>query len=200
MNPGQQLTLADSVQVLGAQMDLMGLKLSRDITPENYEALCLFLGSAHESLKFAIGDAIVQGEELFGEEMYGYTESLGLSEQQRWQYIRVAEMIPRSRRMEGLSWSHHRVVCSMKDAADQSMWLKRAKKEKWSKVELEEAIKAEKGGSEKTKVREHERRSPMAVERIIIAAGHVRENAELQDDGSYIVPEGPMAELEKALE
>lgn len=88
------------------------------LTRDEYEQLGRTLGRVHESLRWAIGDYILRGEELFGQEAYQLTESLGISPESRQQYVRVAQAIPRPRRRGELTWSHHRAISTI--AGDES--------------------------------------------------------------------------------
>src|SRR5262245_16804 len=92
----------------------IGLKISDpDLPYSTFEDVCSLLGVLHEAVRFAIGDAIVQGEALYGEEAYQAIEALNLSEESRREYVRVALRVPRSRRRKTLSWSHHRAVAAL---------------------------------------------------------------------------------------
>src|SRR3990172_9900163 len=55
-----------------------GLYLDDPALPyERFEAVCALLGQWHESIRFALGDAILLGEALYGEQAYQAIESLG---------------------------------------------------------------------------------------------------------------------------
>lgn len=104
----------------------IGLRLlDPDLSLERFTDLCWTLGRFHEAVRFAIGDALIQGEELYGAEAFQAFEALQLSEDAMMEYRRVASKVPRARRRKGLSWSHHRAVASLEPPA-QKEWLKRA--------------------------------------------------------------------------
>ena len=84
------------------------------LTYSRYEEICTFLGVVNTEVRFAIGDAILMGPELFGDEAYQAMENLQLSEAGRQEYARVSSKIPPSLRRKNLSWSHHRAVASIK--------------------------------------------------------------------------------------
>jgi len=105
-----------------------------------FEHLCGVLGALHEAVRFAIGDAIIQGEHLFGESAYQAFERFQLSEEAMKEYVRVAQRVPRSRRKKGLSWSHHRAVAALEPAA-QKEWLKRAADEEMSHHDMRAALR-----------------------------------------------------------
>jgi hypothetical protein len=122
-------------------LSAIGLKLTDpDLPFARFEELCFMLGRFHEAVRFAIGDAILIGEKLYGEEVYQALEQLHLSEDGRREYLRVSERVPRSRRRRDLSWSHHRAVAALEPAA-QKEWLKRASEEGMSHAEMRDALR-----------------------------------------------------------
>jgi hypothetical protein len=138
------LVLLDELKQAGAISEI-GLHLSDpNLSYERYEALCYYLGRLNEMVRFAIGDTIILGEQLFKERAYQALESLGLSEKGRLEYVRVSEKVPRSVRRKDLSWSHHRAVASL-EPPKQREWLKKAAAEQMSHAELRDALR---GGEE----------------------------------------------------
>lgn len=122
-------------------LSAIGLKLTDpDLPFARFEELCFMLGRFHEAVRFAIGDAILIGEKLYGEEAFQAFESLHLSEDGRREYLRVSERVPRSRRRKDLSWSHHRAVASL-PPVEQKEWLKRASEEGLSHHEMRDALR-----------------------------------------------------------
>ena len=93
------------------------------------------LGRFHEAVRFALGDALNTGPELYGERAYQAFEQMQLSEDARMEYGRVARQVPYSRRRKGLSWSHHRAVAAL-EPAEQKEWLKRAARTRTSPTTL----------------------------------------------------------------
>jgi hypothetical protein len=119
----------------------IGLRLrDPDLPLEQFSELCWLLGRMHEAVRFAIGDAIIQGEALYGEQAYQAFEHLNLSEEGRREYSRVSGRVPRSRRRKDLSWSHHRAVAAL-EPAGQREWLKRAAEEGMSHHEMRDALR-----------------------------------------------------------
>ena len=134
------LALLAELEKAGAISEV-GLHLSRpDLPYDQYEALCTWLGRAHEAVRFAIGDAIRLGEQLYGEKAYQAIELIHLSEKGRLEYVRVSEKVPRTIRRKDLSWSHHRAVAPM-EPPDQKEWLRRAADNRMSHHTLREAIR-----------------------------------------------------------
>lgn len=122
-------------------LSAIGLQLHNpDLPYERFEELCWQLGKIHGAVRFAIGDAIRQGEELYGEEAQQAFEALGLSEAGRLEYVRVSVRVPRSRRRRDLSWSHHRAVASLAPS-EQKTWLKRASEEHLSHHQLRDELR-----------------------------------------------------------
>lgn len=119
----------------------IGLHLTNpDLPYAQFESLCVLLGRMHEAVRFAIGDAIILGQELYGEEAFQALEALNLSEDARQEYVRVSSRVARSRRRAGLSWSHHRAVASL-PPPEQKTWLKKAVDEQLSHHALRDALR-----------------------------------------------------------
>ena len=166
-------------------LSAVGLNLAHmELTRDEYETLGYVLGGMHETLKWAIGDYLIEGERRYGQEAYQLQESLGISEESRRQYVRVAEAIPMSRRHPELTWSHHRAVSAL-EPAEQDMWLEQAEAHHWSKAELEAH-------------RHPEGTTQVVVNEVIRAANGVVDNAQANGTG-YILPAPPIDELREAL-
>lgn len=167
------------------------LELPDGITRDQFEALGHMLGTYKESLHWAIGDWLAHGEKLWGEEMYQYADALGISVASRSQYIRVATQIAPSRRIEKLSWTHHRQVGFL-EPKEQTRFLKLAVKNDWTKRQLAEAV-AEYLGKQPRKSKSH------VIEAVAAAAEVIWEEAERFNGQGFIVPEDPMLELGRLL-
>ena len=72
--------------------------MNPDMAYSEFESICAMLGDAHAAIKFAIGDAILAGEKLYGEDCYQAVELLNMSEESRRECVRVSERVPFSRR------------------------------------------------------------------------------------------------------
>lgn len=126
----------------GWDLSAIGLRLRDPNLPfEDFEHLCWMLGRFHEAVRFAIGDAIIAGEALYGEAAYQAFEALNLSEDGRREYVRVAQAVPRARRRKDLSWSHHRAVAAL-EPAEQKEWLRRAAEEGLSHHALRDELRS----------------------------------------------------------
>ena len=136
----RSLALLADLEEAGA-ISVIGLHLADpDLPYERYEALCVLLGKMHEAVRFAIGDAILLGEKLYQEGCYQAVEAMGLSEDARREYVRVAEKVPRSVRRKDLSWSHHRAVAAL-PIPEQRQWLTKASTERLSHHALRDALR-----------------------------------------------------------
>lgn len=130
----------------GWTLSSVGLQLQDpDLAYEDFEQICYVLGTLHEAVRFAIGDAIVQGEVLYGDQAFQAFERFQLSEEAMKEYVRVAQRVPRSRRRKGLSWSHHRAVAPL-PPAEQKEWLKRAVDEGLSHHALRDELRPSRNG------------------------------------------------------
>jgi hypothetical protein len=119
----------------------LGLKIQDpDITIVRFGELCWLLGQLHEAVRFAIGDAIIAGEALFGESAYQCFEEMNLSDEAKREYVRVALRVPRSRRRKGVSWSHHRAVAAL-EPQEQKVWLKKVSDEGMSHHALRDELR-----------------------------------------------------------
>lgn len=137
--PGTSLALISDLEEAGA-LSPVGLRLSQEISYSEFESMLFLFGSIHQSMQFAIGDALLYGEQVFGDEVYQASESLKLSPDTRNRYRRVAERVPIDRRRPELSWSHHFVVSTL-PPGDQIDWLQRAVDNDYSKADLEELVR-----------------------------------------------------------
>lgn len=122
-------------------LSAIGLKIhDPDLPYERFAELCWTLGKMHEAVRFAIGDAILQGEALYGQIVYQAVEEMQLSEEARREYVRVASRVPRSRRRKDLSWSHHRAVAAL-EPEEQEKKLKQAARENLSHHEFRDVLR-----------------------------------------------------------
>lgn len=140
MGEQKSLALLAELEAAGA-ISVTGLLLTDPNLPyDKFEALCALLGRMHEAVRFAIGDAILLGEHLYKELAYQAIESMGISEEARAEYVRVAMKVPRSARRDDLSWSHHRAVAPL-PYNEQRKWLKTASDRSMSHHQLREALR-----------------------------------------------------------
>lgn len=163
-----------------------GLILPPDITPERYQAIGRLLQQGYEGWKWAVGDWLIQGHEIFGDEFYQYAEVLDISVRSRQQYMQVAERIPPGprRRVPELKWSHHRAVC-MLEPKEADKWLQKAIDKHWTKGELEDAKRGITPEPPATAFQP----TGYVVERVLSAAEQVYASAKVSDDAAYYLVE-----------
>jgi len=137
---GGALALINQLEEAGA-FSAIGLHLSDpDLPYADFETLCVFLGKVHEAVRFAIGDAAILAEKLYGEKGYQALELIGVSPTGMMEYVRVAQKVPRSTRRKDLSWSHHRAVAAL-PPREQKTWLREASEARLSHAELRDRLR-----------------------------------------------------------
>lgn len=181
---------------------------------DTWESFGRWLGSFSKAATFWIGDWLIFGETLYGEdsaqaveatasERYSVTERItGLAHQTLLNSSSVCRRVARERRREELSFGHHSVVAPLEDA-EQSAWLQKALDNGWSVSALREAIRQDKspvaaeggdvdggGGSAD---------GPSISERIEAAAAAVYTEAQATDHGVHEVPDPTIHLLGTAL-
>jgi len=105
---------------------------------ERYEELCATLETMEEAVGFWIGDAIIEGERLFGERAYQPWKAKGYKAERLRQYAWVAQQIPPVTRVT-LSWTHHRAVAAL-PPPQQAEWLQRAQDEGLTTRQLHDCV------------------------------------------------------------
>lgn len=118
------------------------LILTEELTWEAYESLATYFGKLGDSTNWWLGDLLIYGERIFGEEAAQAVEASGRSPQTLQQACRVAMRISPGRRRRELSWSHHRTVAPL-EPEEQDAWLERAVDQRWTRRELEAQLKPE---------------------------------------------------------
>jgi hypothetical protein len=192
----RRLALLSDLEISG-NLTIIGFTLPAEISYEQYEAIGRMFGTAHEALKFAIGDWLLQGQQIFNDDVFQAAEGVGISRVSLMQYVRVSERIPRERRNAQLTWSHHRAVASFPED-EQDLWLNRAAASGWSKTELEDHLRSQRE-EPTTTVSQHERRLPGVMQAIADAAEKVYQEGEWIDDGTFSVPRAPVVALAASL-
>ncbi|MET0937810.1 MAG: hypothetical protein ABWY51_01135 [Gaiellaceae bacterium] len=133
------MRLEDAGALSGLGLDL---SMRPDLTYEQYASIGALLGRATTSLRFAVGDWLVFGEDVFGERGAQASELLGISPEGRMELARVARAIPRRRRRAGLAWGHHRLVAARwMSPGQREELLDEAERSGWAVRELEAAVR-----------------------------------------------------------
>lgn len=122
----------------------ISLDLSRrlDLDVDSFEALACFLRRIHDGSKWWTADLLLEAEVRFGESAYQIAAATGRSERTLANWVWVASRVPRSRRREEVSFTHHALVAPL-EHLEQRHWLQRAVDERLSSRELRDAIAAE---------------------------------------------------------
>lgn len=126
----------------------IGLEIPRDITIQAWLRGVKTLEKTGKGYQWEHGDALVQGEQLFGEE---WSQAIDPVEELRQQeegsddtyrkYMQVASRIPAGNRFPQLTWTHHLKVAFLDTEQEQLFWLRIAIRDRLSVRALERAIK-----------------------------------------------------------
>ena len=111
----------------------IGMLVTGELTPEEWQALAGNIGQAARSIGFIVGDWLVYGQNLFGLDGFpdrqvdcaSYDlaiEATGLDRSTLQNYAYVSRSIPYSLRTERLSWEHHRLLAKLPDD-QQTKWI-----------------------------------------------------------------------------
>ncbi len=119
----------------GGSLTAAGLQINVEMPYDQYESLLVFLSSVHRRSAWALGDALLYGESLYGERYAQAASLTGFSEQYLQNLVSICRRVPRQRRQPMLSMGHHDVVARM-EPQDQTEWLERAVAERWTRQDL----------------------------------------------------------------
>jgi hypothetical protein len=114
------------------------LSLPADLQYEEWRSTLLAVSRIGKAVQFWLGDALLYGENRFGELMAQAASETGYSEESLRGFLWVASRIPPSVRRLTLSWSHHQVAAGSEDP---ETWLDTAEASGWTVKELRHAIK-----------------------------------------------------------
>src|SRR3974390_1805595 len=133
-----------------AHMDELGLELAQNATFKQWSETFAKVQATNRSINWWIGDALLIGEERFGEE-YSQVVEPEWAESHK-EKIWVCRKVPRERRNAECSWSIHREVAAM-EPEDQVEYLDKAAFGGWTVKELKEQINAD-------RIRKHNQQQP----------------------------------------
>lgn len=118
------------------------LGITKRLTYQQAEKVAYTLDRMSGSVQFWVGDFMIIAEKEFGEE-FAQLVPEGESRETWRKYKWVCERVsPDVRRVE-LTFSHHEIVAKM-EPEEQARWLELAVKDRLTKAQLKEAIKAAK--------------------------------------------------------
>lgn len=97
------------------------LGLPDDLGVDEWVDLLRSLGAIARGHQWWVGDALVFGEEHFGDEQaFAHADELGLEPHTQTNYRWVASAVAPSRRRDDLSWSHHAEVARLEPRQQRS--------------------------------------------------------------------------------
>lgn len=143
MESPQVASLAILNLPLGAVATEVELKLPKKIPFDIWERLTAGLITAEGSSQWLIGDCLLHGRQVFGED---YAQAIDVKNLTRVDesairaYIWVSENVPPVLRKTRLRWSHHKEVAKL-SYDEQKAWLERAEELGWTVRELRANIR-----------------------------------------------------------
>lgn len=123
-----------------------GLKVSGDLTLEQWENILKTAGQVYTSLAWIVGDAMLYGHRRFGKDGEDVAKLVGRSPKTIQNWTSICAGIDFSRRREKLHFSIHAIVASMEPEL-QDQWLDYAQENRLSRRKLELAIEEWRGGN-----------------------------------------------------
>jgi N6-adenosine-specific RNA methylase IME4 len=200
---GKLSAIRESLKVFGESVQVGPFRffenscaVARKPTMDEWREAGIFVQNTNASQMYWLGDWVLKGEAIFGEEAAQYVDSQHFAEttlkKARW----VCEAVPEERRVKELSFEHHAAVSRVKDPREQERWLKKAVAKKWTPTDLRRAMRKQ----------EHEKRyveedMPGGKYRVILAdpPWHYNDNGVITDNDAYGRAERhyPTMELEK---
>lgn len=131
--------MSELIHTDNVSLTSVGLTFIGSVTFDEWLGLMSTLVRMETAFQFAIGDALIYGESRFGEKYSQAMDVTGLSYQTLANLTWVSKHVPQSNRVDGISWTHHRVIASV-DVEDQRGFLEMAKEKRMSAVDLSEHI------------------------------------------------------------
>jgi hypothetical protein len=122
-----------------ATTDRLGLTLKPGLSFEDWQATLKHVAVIHESSAWWLGDCLAFGEHRYMTRYRFAVNELGLGYSRARDLVYVSTHVPRARRREAASWSHHRLVAKL-PPDDQERWLEAAIAGRWSTAEMKAAI------------------------------------------------------------
>lgn len=132
-------SLAKPAALLLQRMEPTDLPLPHGLAFEEWTTLCHMAGRLHRATPWVVGALVVYGEDHFGARAEQVLDEMGLQPETQANYATVYRKVAASRRRETLPFGHHAEVAAL-PPAEQTQWLTRAEKEKWTREELRQQL------------------------------------------------------------
>jgi hypothetical protein len=116
----------------------VSLQLPEGLPYDQWRDTLLMYAKVGKAMQFWLGDALLYGENRFGEQFAQAASETGYSEESLRGFLWVASRVPPHVRRLTLSWSHHQVAAGTDKPAE---WLDAAEECSWTVRELRHAIK-----------------------------------------------------------
>jgi hypothetical protein len=119
-----------------------GLAIGAELDFDEGENVGHILGKVRDATAFALGDWLLWGEGMFGEDAAQAVEATGRSKATLLEYVRVCRQVPPSRRRRALTWSHHQAVAA-RPPDEQERLLRLAEEHRWNREEFRGTLQAD---------------------------------------------------------
>lgn len=119
----------------------VALDLPDELTAEQFESLCAFLGHLSHATRWWIGDLICWGEGRYKDRVAQASSLFGLAEGTLQNYASVCDRVPAKRRRVGVPFHVHALVARL-EPAEQEKWLGQADENGWTHRETRLAMEA----------------------------------------------------------
>jgi hypothetical protein len=118
----------------------VSLQLPEGLEYDAWRDTLLMYAKVGKAMQFWLGDALLYGENRFGEQFAQAASETGYSEESLRGFLWVASRVSPSVRRSTLSWSAHQVVAAL-PPDQQSAFLATAERENWSVRQLRDTVK-----------------------------------------------------------
>jgi hypothetical protein len=142
-NQIKELSLANELDVAGAQFRPLNLTLPESLSFEQWAEVGRNLCRSDQVMKWWIGDWAAFGLRKYGQ-LKEFAEINGINYQSLRDMAWVSEKVELSRRRDNLEWSKHREVAAL-EPKDQEKWLAKAEAEELPVVEIRRQIRQSQG-------------------------------------------------------
>lgn len=210
--PGLLEAVGSSLDVPSSAIHINGLELTNpDMTFEEWVKVGHGIGQMGRWHRFALGDWILFGEALYGEDSSQALESTtserydvaqrctGLALETLKNYVRICQAVPLPIRRVELDFTMHEAVVAL-DREDQIYWLGQAVEHAYDRSDLRQAIKdAKNPPAEQQQVVDPVDPPMTRTEVLMEAASRVFHQAQPTSEGGALIPAEPWHAFVSAL-